>query len=202
MSLFNKILRKSINNKNKVRIKNRDFSVIASNCTGTFLLHDLGLKFNTPFINLWLSPKDFIKFCENMDYYLNCELAFTTKENIDYPVGVLKDINIYFQHYKDNKEAYKKWNERKKRINKNNMFIILSERDGCTYEDLLNFDKLEYKNKIVFTHKEYKEIKSSFYLKSFKNNNEVGKVFNFINTFSGKKFYDEFDYVNWFNCSI
>lgn len=61
MSKINIFLRKRINTKNRERLDNKDFSLLSSNCLGGFILHDLGLRFNSPFINLWLKPGDFIK---------------------------------------------------------------------------------------------------------------------------------------------
>ena len=46
---------------NRIRLKNTDVTLIASNCNGCCILHDLGLKFNSPFVNLWVEPSDFIR---------------------------------------------------------------------------------------------------------------------------------------------
>jgi uncharacterized protein (DUF1919 family) len=102
-------------------------------------------------------------------------------------------------HYKSEEEARKKWNTRKKRINYDNIFIIMTDRDGCTKQDLEEFDKLDYKNKVVFTHIEYKDIKSSFYIKGFENEEQIGHIYEFKNENVGIKYYDEFDYIAWFN---
>ncbi len=55
-----------------------------------------------------------------------------------------------------------------------------------------------YPNKVVFTHKPYPELKSAFYIKGFENENEVGDLFTFSG-WNGEKYYDQFDYVSWFN---
>lgn len=192
-------LREKINLSNREKLRNSNFSVISSNCNGALILHDLGLKFNSPTVNLFLYPKDFIKFVKNLKHYINLELEFIKKENIDYPVGKLDDIEIYFMHYETEKKARQKWNERKSRINYENIFIIMTDRDGCSYEDLVEFDNLKYKNKIVFTHIPYPEIKSSFYIKGFENESQIGHIYEFKNETTGKKYYDDFDYVKWFN---
>lgn len=192
-------LREKINLLNREKLKNTSFSVISSNCNGAFILHDLGLRFNSPTVNLFLYPKDFIKFVKNLKHYINLELEFIKKENIEYPVGKLDDIEIYFMHYETERKAKLKWEERKRRINYENIFIIMTDRDGCTYEDLVEFDNLEYENKIVFTHLPYPEIKSSIYIKGFENENQIGHIYEFKNKSTGEKFYDDFDYVKWFN---
>ena len=187
---------------NRKRLKNRDFSLIASNCVGGTILHDLNLPFNSPFINLWLEPKDFLKFCERMNHYLDLDLRFTNVDGIYYPVGVLDDIKLYFQHYSSEQEATSAWNRRKKRINMNNLFVMFTDRDGCTYEDLLRFDKLAIKNKVVFTHIKYPEISSSYYIPGFELETCVGQLMHSRNRISLKKYYDAFDYVSWFNGKI
>ena len=84
-------------------------------------------------------------------------------------------------------------------MNYDDVFFLFSDRDGCTYEDLLAFDKLDTNNKIVFTHKPYPEIDSSFYIKGFENLDSVGNCFEIMPHHFVKKYYDQFDYVQWFN---
>ena len=199
MTKLNAFFRKIINKRNIKKLKNTNFSLIASNCNGGFICHDLNLQFKSPFINLWLKPNDFIKYLQNIKHYMTQELKFVSEDGINYPIGLLDDIKIYFQHYKTEETAREKWNERTKRIDLNNIFILFTDRDNCTYQNLLDFDELPFKNKVVFTHKQYPEIKSAFYIKGFEKESSVGDCFKFKNNFSGKKIYDQFDYINWFN---
>ena len=193
----NKFFRKLINASNRKRLNNTGFSLLASNCTGGFILHDLGLQFNSPFINLWITPADFIKYLNDMDYYNSCSLHFIESDK-KYPVGQLDDITIYFQHYKSNKDAEDSWNRRKERINKDNIFVIMTDRDGCTYQNLVDFDKLPFE-KVVFTHKYYPQIQSAVFVKGFQDSDMVGNLFEYKSLFSGKKYYDELNYIDWFN---
>lgn len=193
------LLRKRINDQNRKRLKNKDFSLLASNCNGGFICHDLGVKFRSPFVNLWLEPADFLEYLENIKYYMHCELKFINDQMYNHPIGKLDDVKIYFQHYKSQKEAKEKWIERTSRINLDNLFIIFTDRDGCTYQELIRFDQLPYKNKIVFTNQNYPEIKSSVYIPGFEKEKSVGNCFEYVNYFSGKRRYDCFDYVSWFN---
>lgn len=192
-------LRKEVNLKNIGRLINKDFSLIASNCNGAFILHDLGLRFNSPTVNLFLYPADFIKYVKKLKYYSSLKLEFVNEPNITYPVGRLDDIKIYFMHYKSEEEARLKWEERTKRLNYDNIFIMMTDRDGCTEKDLQEFDNLEYENKVIFTHIEHKDIKSSFYIKGFESEEQIGHIFEFKNEDTGEKYYDDFDYVTWFN---
>ena len=178
---------------------NTEFSLIASNCNGGFILHDLGLRFNSPFVNLWIKPTDYLQMLTDIKSFMDKPLTFIKEEGINHPVGQIDNINIYFQHYESEQEALEKWISRKSRMNYDNLFVLFTDRDGCTYEDLIAFDNLPIKNKIVFTNKEYPDIKSSFYIKGFENQSEVGQCFEYMPHKLGYKYYDQFDYVGWFN---
>ena len=184
---------------NRLKLKNHSFSIISSNCTGAFITHDLKQQFRSPFVNLFLLPKDYIKLCKNLKYYLSQNLTFITPPQYDYPVAMLDDITIYFTHYKTEEEAKEKWEARTKRINYDNIFFIFCDRDGCTYEDLVEFDKLPYKNKVAFTNKKYKELKSTFYIKGFEKEESVGQLYLYTSKIFGRKGYDQFKFVKWLN---
>lgn len=110
---------------NYKKVKNKDISIISSNCIGGLIYSDCGLKFNSMTINLYFKAEDFIKFVEKMDYYINLTLDEIELDNVKYPVGKLDDIIIHFVHYKSFKEANEKWNSRKKRLNYNKLIINL-----------------------------------------------------------------------------
>lgn len=194
----NKAAREEINAKDRARLTNKDFSLIASNCNGSFMLKDLGLPFLSPFINLYLTPRNFIKYLSNIEHYLNAKLRFIIGREGRYPIGYLDDVEIHFFHYHSEEEAYNKWMERSKRLNLENFFVTMAERDGCRYQDLKNFDALPIKNKVVFTHRPYPEIASTFYIPGFEIKNEVGVLLDFSGV-HGERYYDHFDYVKWFN---
>lgn len=198
-TILNEGLRKIRNYFTRRRLQNKNFSLIASNCNGGCILHDLGIRFNSPFINLWIEPQDFIKLLQNLPFYLSQELHFLDKEDNSSPIGLLNDVKIYFTHYKSKEEALTKWNERVKRINYNNLFILFTDRDSCSYRDLCDFEKLPYKNKIVFTHIPYPEFKSAQYIKGWESENSVGLCFEYTSLFKWTKHYDEFDFISWFN---
>lgn len=68
---------------------------------GGVIFHELGLKFMSPTINLWMKPKDFIKYCSNLKHYSQCKLEFLDSSlylsaSEKYPVACLDDIIIYF----------------------------------------------------------------------------------------------------------
>ena len=199
MSRSNEELREEYLKEKREKLKNVDFSILASNCIGTFISHDLKLQYKSPTVNLYFSCEDFIRFVENLQHYLSLELVEVINEK--YPIGILGDVKIKFLHYKSFEEAKRKWIERKERLNIENIFILACEKDGCNYSLLQRFDKLPYKNKIMLTHKNYPEFKSTYYIKGFEDKGELGFIFEFTNE-SGKVYYDDFDYVKWLNGEI
>ena len=191
-----------IDNPNRKRLLNKGASIVSINCNGGTISHDLGLRFNSQFVNLWLYPKDFIKYCSNFDYYNEQPLSFIKEEGIDYPIGLVDDIRIYFMHYLSERHAREKWEQRKQRIDKNNLFFMMTDQENCTIEDMRNFDNLPFKNKVIFTHLPMNNIKSSFYINGFENQSSVGKLNGWAGKCSIKKYYDQFDYVSWLNNGI
>jgi uncharacterized protein (DUF1919 family) len=200
---INNQMRKTRNFFKRRNLKENRFSLISSNCNGCLMLHDLHLRYNSPFVNLCLKPSDFIKYIMNIDHYNQCELSFKKIDGKDYPVGVLDDITIYFMHYKSEEEATKKWKDRTNRIVYDNLFVMLTETKECSYEDLTNFDRIPIENKVVLTHKPYPEIKSSYYVRGFEDEGYCKILSDYIaGQFLGKRYYDDFDYVKWFNSSV
>ena len=192
--------RKSILKKQRELLKNKDFTLIANNCNGGVLSHELGLRFNSPLVNLFINTEDYVKYLKNFDYYNSQTLSFVTDDTKSYPIGKLDDVTIDFVHYKSNEEAEQKWEERKKRINKNNMFIIFTEQNDCTEQCLNDFDNLPFENKVVFTYKKHDNIKSAVFVKKYEDSPDGIYMFlDFENCFSIRRNYDVFDFVSWFN---
>lgn len=199
-SAINKIQRIFINRRLKSRLQNHGMTVISANCVGAFILHDLNEPFNSPFVNLYLSPNDFVRYLQNIEFYQRQSLTFIQSEK-PYPVAKLADLKVHFMHYRNSQEAEQKWLARSARMNLDNLFIMMTDKDdaqGIAYEDLVAFDQLPFKNKVVFTRKPYPEFKSAFYIKGFEKQNQVGDLFTFSG-WNGVKYYDQFDYVTWFN---
>lgn len=101
--------------KRRNSLKNTNFSLLSSNCMGGFIMHLLGLRFLSPFVNIRVDSNEFVRFVLDYKYYLSRELNFITSSE-PYPVAKLDDITLYFVHYSSKEEAEIKWNERKKTI--------------------------------------------------------------------------------------
>lgn len=178
-----------------------NITLLASNCIGGEIYYDLGLKFNSPTINLWMVQPDFLKLAKNLQYYIDLDLVFNDKLENKYncPVGLLgknekETIMLVFLHYKTREEAYSKWNERKKRINYDRIALLMSDRDGITYEDLIEFGKIPCWRKVVFTYKDYPELVYTFRLEQ-----EKGKEY--VRNYQIKKWNTFWRWESQFNCA-
>jgi uncharacterized protein (DUF1919 family) len=72
ISKFFRILRNIVD---KYQLKNYDFSIISNTCIGSVISSDLGLRFLSPTVNLYIKPSDFVTFLQNIDFYLSQELS-------------------------------------------------------------------------------------------------------------------------------
>jgi uncharacterized protein (DUF1919 family) len=164
-------------------LRNHDFTIISNNCWGGMVYQETLIEYKSPTVGLYFYPKDYLKFLNNLKYYLSLDIKFIKINDSKYfqdlrlryltspfPIGILEDIEIIFLHYKNEQLAYQKWNRRKKRINFNNLIIKMNDQNGATDEDLFNFLKLPFKNKILFTVRSNVKGKNVFYSKNIKNN--------------------------------
>lgn len=142
------------------RLQNHGFTLLAPTCIAGVIYHELGEQFCSPTINLWMYDKDFLKFVHNLREYLSYELRFV--EGIDKtPTAYCGDILIHFNHYATEEDARQKWEERKARVNYDNLFIIMADQpDGgaITHEDMLSLKEIPCRGKIILSIKDYDDI--------------------------------------------
>lgn len=181
------------------KLKNTTPTIIASNCNGEFIYYDMRLKFLSPTINLSFDMNDYVKMLENLRWYMEQPILPYDDDRFEFPTGKLADIEIRFNHYDTFEEAVEKWEERKKRINWDNLFILGIDGDNCTYETMQRFDNLPYKNKVIFTHKPYPEIESAYYIPGFEKEDGVGVILYFKKQFLVRRYLDDFDYISFLN---
>ena len=190
-----------IENKRR-KLKNKNPSIIANNCNGGIIAHDLGLQFNSPLVNAGMYAEYYIKFLNNIEHYLNQELIRVEDDKDGWFVARCDDIQILLGHTKTYEESLANWERRKKRFNPDNMFIIFCDKMGCTYDNIKDFDSLPYAHKVIFTHKPYPEFKSACYIKGFENDGEVGVLSDWKPGFLKRRYLDDFDYVAFLNGEI
>lgn len=177
-------------------LENNDFTLISNNCTAGFIYHDLELEFLSPTINLFIPDEDYIRFLQNLDYYLAQEMTidghgWNEAEQYEYPIGRIDDVTIQFIHYASDEQAIKKWEERKKRIRKDNLFIIAN--GDFTQEQMEVFDSLPYKNKKIFSGIKAPQLKSCIWIKEFE------EKYDHNLWFFPRMWYRYFNFIKWFN---
>ena len=140
-------------------------TIISNNCAGAAIMHSMGMEFKSPTINLQILPEEFSRFCKYLKHYMDAPLREYTdisdrhKEFLNkmfggipnMPFGIIADIIVCFQHYSTFEEAAAKWNERKRRIDYDNIGFIFHARGkeySAEVEKVLN---LEIPHKLALT---------------------------------------------------
>lgn len=178
------------------RLKNTDFSILCSNCIGGVIYHRLGLQFQSPTVNLWMHQRDFIRFVSDLREYLDEELVFVESE-YDYPVARLKDVQIYFNHSPNEEAARRDWERRKERINYDNLFLIMYDRENLTEEDFRRFEAVPGRGRIVLSDRDHPDIG---FIKTIRpSGRPMGQQFLDKDWLGMRTFEKQFDYVAWLN---
>lgn len=167
-----------------------EISIISMNCIGGVVYHDCEQLFLSPTINLYFMASHFIKFINRLDYY--CSLTPVIKMGDSFPIGTLDDINIFFMHYGSCEEALEKWEERKKRINYDKIFVIMVEQNGFDEHDFECFKELKYP-KILFTKTSLFDCKEAVYYPEFRSKKELPDLI------SGRHMYNHMKLVDMIN---
>ena len=187
-------------------IKEDDFTIISNNCWGTFIYKKFYLPYKSPFINIVIFAPDYIKLLENFSADILNKISFIKHENsqhkdemkklniydIDYPIGILDNkYELHFLHYQKEEDAKDKWLRRVKKMNFNKLIFKFS--DGDLFEDSMakRFDDLKFKNKVLFTAKEYKDLKSVVSLEKFNGGDRVHDEWK-----NSKKEFDVIKFIN------
>ena len=160
------------------------------------------MRFLSPTINLYFENSEFITFCTFLEEYLSLPVEEYTAHTNSFPVGVIHgthgDVYIYFMHYDSFDKGLVKWEERKLRINYDNLYIIM-EAQQCDNTTLAKFNDIPYKNKVVLTDG-VTGIANSFPIKGnfYANNYWPGKLLEYP-LYGLLRYMDKFDYVSFFN---
>ena len=196
------IIRKIYNIYIKYKIGN--ITIISNNCVSGFLYKKYGMRYYSPTIGLQFSQEDFVKLCENFERYMQEELKESENKmqanftklgggEINFPVGKLGDIIIYFQHYKSFEDAKVKWDERKKRIDKNKLFFIFVGYNNTPEEVFEKYDKLPLKYKLLLTNERRIKSKNAFEMHNGKNS-----WYDEMENRKGIKYFEQINYYKWF----
>lgn len=189
------------------RLTNTDFVIISRNCWGGQVYQYLQKPYNTPFVGLFLFGPCYMNLLANFDDYMQMELDFISvskysESKNNYPIGILKDVEIHFQHYESIEEARNKWNRRRDRMlentNKDNYFFTICDRRRINLQDLTKFHELPFKNKVSFAFFDLLAGSDGNHMKFFNSKpNKTNKIPNGKKRFKLTFLY--FDIVHWLN---
>jgi uncharacterized protein (DUF1919 family) len=118
-----------------------DVSVIASNCIGGVLCSDMGLKFNSPFVNCYFEPDHFLYLLENFDDCINDKPYFA--KSGEYVTATINGVVMHFIHDKDPKIVQLAYERRISRIHHSKRFIIATDRDGWSELHMSRFASIK-----------------------------------------------------------
>lgn len=185
------------------KLENDFFTIISNNCLAGVMYHLLNKPFLSPTINLYFETADFVKFCSNLKYYLSSDVR-EYKCDKPFPVGIIKDdsggVKIFFLHYANFEEAKKKWIERAKRVNFDNIIVTFTEHQlPLSLETILAFEKLPFSKKVFLSERRLEGIKSLFYQPIYmKSKHKVAT--DYISLFGKRNFMtNRFDFVRFIN---
>lgn len=177
--------------KAKEKFEIKDISIISQQCIGGIIYHDMGMKFLSPTINLYLEAKDFIEMVENLEEYM--EMPINVKEENGLVIGELGKLRVIFLHYDKIDEAKEKWEERKKRILWDKIFVICTDRDGFDDECFERFKKLKYPKALITRNPKWKDEEFCVYLDKYSKDEYIP------NTIPTREFYNNNKIVELLN---
>lgn len=132
-------------------LKSNPPTIFTHCCWGGVTYNKLGLRFDSPFINMFEYQGQFVSFLKNPRVYMESEPVFKEMRNEDgdsYPVAECRDMLLCFNHYRTFDEAKECWERRKKRIHWDNLFVLMWTDEREVLEE---FCKLPYEKKRVIT---------------------------------------------------
>lgn len=161
------------------RLKGIDFTIISNNCWGGHVYRRYSISYNSPTIGMYFFPEEYLKFLTNLRENVEMPITFIPAEKSKYfcrlqelqqthvPIALLgNDIEIVMLHYHSEEEVLKKWNRRKARINWDHLLVKNTMQNGMTVEQVEQYDKLPFNNKIIFVPHKMDNIRSAIWYKS------------------------------------
>lgn len=149
-----------------IKLKDSRCSILSNFCIGGIVSDQLGLEFLSPTVNMVCLGDHFIRFVNDYKKYLSEDMKVYKNEAYIPETrgtesfmgkGIVNDVVWLFRHSNNPDADVKKWNERRKRINQDNIAVmmVLFSRD-----EVEKFEKIPFKKKLgLFYEKtEYKDV--------------------------------------------
>ena len=86
----------------RIRLRNKNFTIICDNCWAGKVYQELGLPYQTPFVGMFVFSPDYIKMLKNLKHYLSGNIPLKFVKESKY----IKDFdNAYFVNTKEELKA-------------------------------------------------------------------------------------------------
>lgn len=127
-------------------------SILANNCAAGRMLHDLGLRLDTPTVNLWMTVGDFLSLAEGLPGSLAGELREVRDSGERNPVAdLLFDggrARLHFLHETTFERAKSDWERRRERVDFGRLFLVATDNSDATPAELDRFLRLPWPKKM------------------------------------------------------
>ena len=84
-------------------------------------------------------------------------------------------------------------------MDKENLFVFLTERDGITKEEIASLRNIRARGLVVFTANYYPDIPYALQIPEYEADGEVGNILEQSRLDGSRKYEKYFDFVKWFN---
>lgn len=186
----------------KFRVRNKP-SIISRDCCGGVFYHDCMQRFLSPTIGLYFSNEDFVLFCSHLSAYLSTKITPKKDSNAKYPIGILSneygEVEVRFLHYDSFDDAVAKWEYRSKRVDFDNLYIILNAGPDAPESLIKNFGAIECSNKVLLTsHADTNKYPYCFNMKCFEQGYS-GPIVRHKSKISATRHMYDFNFVKFVN---
>ena len=164
--------------KKYIRLLKSRISIISDDCWGGITYHYLNMKFLSPFINMYIEDDEYLRLVHNLKEYLMEPLVYCNKEinpveKFEYPVFKLGDVKLHMNHYHTIEEGERFWYERLKRINWDNVFVMMYTESKDVAKE---FSKIPYEKKVCFVGSDDIVYPSVMPIKPYQSRNDKEKM--------------------------
>ena len=148
-----------------IELRRSNLSIISMGWWAGIAYHNLGLPELSPTIGMYATEENFINFLPEARWHIKKDLHFERTEynsdlGIHYPIFWLDGMQWFMNGYTNDADALEKWNERKDKINWQNVLVTMHTASPAVLE---RFNCLPYPKKACFVPFET-ELESGFYI--------------------------------------
>ena len=110
----------------------------------------------------------------------------------------IKEIKVYFQHYKSFEEASDYWYKRCSRVNLDKYVVIIEDGLNLTQKDIDLYESISIKNKVILCGNKELIGPDVVHINDFRKKNFPGTSVKYRGIL-GKRWLDKFDYISFLN---